>query len=87
MVQRHSEKKLSERDLSWEVNSCCSRVKKERKGKMKRTLDVEIEWIEGDESGGEVTLGYRQSNSPGGVKHTGELERFALRRIRHLVLW
>ena len=54
---------------------------------MKRTLDVEIEWIEGDESGGEVTLGYRQSNSPGGVKHTGELERFALRRIQHLVLW
>ncbi len=29
----------------------------EKKGKMKRTLEVEIEWIEGDESGGKVTLG------------------------------
>ena len=28
-----------------------------KKGKMKRTLEVEIEWIEGDESGGEVSLG------------------------------
>ena len=27
-----------------------------KKGKMKRTLEVEIEWIEGDESGGAVTL-------------------------------
>ena len=29
----------------------------DKKGKMKRTLEVEIEWIEGDESGGVVTLG------------------------------
>ena len=29
----------------------------DKKGKMKRTLEVEIEWIEGDESGGAVTLG------------------------------
>ena len=28
----------------------------DKKGKMKRTLEVEIEWIEGDESGGAVTL-------------------------------
>lgn len=27
-----------------------------KKGKVKRTLEVEIEWIEGDESGGMVTL-------------------------------
>lgn len=27
-----------------------------KKGKVKRTLEVEIEWIEGDESGGVVTL-------------------------------
>ena len=29
----------------------------DKKGKVKRTLEVEIEWIEGDESGGAVTLG------------------------------
>jgi amphi-Trp domain-containing protein len=29
----------------------------DKKGKIKRTLEVEIEWIEGDESGGAVTLG------------------------------
>jgi len=29
----------------------------DKKGKVKRTLEVEIEWIEGDESGGVVTLG------------------------------
>ena len=29
----------------------------DKKGKPKRTLEVEIEWIEGDESGGEVSLG------------------------------
>jgi len=29
----------------------------DKKGKMKRTLEVEIEWIVGDESGGQVTLG------------------------------
>ena len=29
----------------------------DKKGKIKRTLEVEIEWIEGDESGGVVTLG------------------------------
>ena len=29
----------------------------DKKGKAKRTLEVEIEWIEGDESGGVVTLG------------------------------
>jgi amphi-Trp domain-containing protein len=28
----------------------------DKKGKIKRTLEVEIEWIEGDESGGVVTL-------------------------------
>jgi hypothetical protein len=28
----------------------------DKKGKMKRTFEVEIEWIEGDESGGAVTL-------------------------------
>ena len=28
----------------------------DKKGKVKRTLEVEIEWIEGDESGGVVTL-------------------------------
>jgi len=28
-----------------------------KKGKMKRTFEIEIEWIEGDESGGAVTLG------------------------------
>jgi len=28
----------------------------DKKGKIKRTLEVEIEWIEGDESGGAVTL-------------------------------
>jgi hypothetical protein len=27
----------------------------DKKGKMKRTLEVEIEWIEGDESGGALT--------------------------------
>jgi amphi-Trp domain-containing protein len=29
----------------------------DKKGKMKRTLEVEIEWIDGDESGGVVSLG------------------------------
>ena len=29
----------------------------DKKGKVKRTLEVEIEWIDGDESGGVVTLG------------------------------
>ncbi len=29
----------------------------DKKGKIKRTIEVEIEWIEGDESGGVVTLG------------------------------
>ncbi len=29
----------------------------DKKGKLKRTFEVEIEWIEGDESGGAVTLG------------------------------
>ena len=29
----------------------------DKKGKMKRTFEIEIEWIEGDESGGAVTLG------------------------------
>jgi len=29
----------------------------EKKGKVKRTLEVEIEWIDGDDSGGVVTLG------------------------------
>ena len=29
----------------------------DKKGKVKRTLEVEIEWLEGDESGGAVTLG------------------------------
>ena len=29
----------------------------DKKGRMKRTLEVEIEWKEGDESGGEVSLG------------------------------
>ncbi len=29
----------------------------DKKGKIKRTLEVEIEWIDGDESGGAVTLG------------------------------
>ena len=28
----------------------------DKKGKVKRTFEVEIEWIEGDESGGAVTL-------------------------------
>jgi amphi-Trp domain-containing protein len=28
----------------------------DKKGKIKRTLEVEIEWLEGDESGGAVTL-------------------------------
>ncbi len=28
----------------------------DKKGKVKRTFEVEIEWIEGDESGGPVTL-------------------------------
>ena len=28
----------------------------DKKGKMKRTLEVEIEWVEGDESGGVVSL-------------------------------
>ena len=28
----------------------------DKKGKVKRTLEVEIEWLEGDESGGAVTL-------------------------------
>ena len=28
----------------------------DKKGKIKRMLEVEIEWIEGDESGGVVTL-------------------------------
>ena len=28
-----------------------------KKGKVKQTLEVEIEWLEGDESGGAVTLG------------------------------
>ena len=29
----------------------------DKKGKLKRTFEVEIEWIEGDESGGVVTVG------------------------------
>jgi len=29
----------------------------DKKGKTKHTLEVEIEWIEGDESGGVVTIG------------------------------
>ena len=29
----------------------------DKKGKTKLTLEVEIEWIKGDESGGVVTLG------------------------------
>ena len=29
----------------------------DKKGKLKRTFEIEIEWIEGDESGGIVTLG------------------------------
>jgi len=29
----------------------------DKKGKLKRTLEVEIEWIDGDDSGGTVTLG------------------------------
>jgi len=29
----------------------------DKKGKTKHTLEVEIEWIEGDESGGGVSLG------------------------------
>ena len=29
----------------------------DKKGKIKRTLEVEVEWIEGDDSGGVVTLG------------------------------
>jgi amphi-Trp domain-containing protein len=29
----------------------------DKSGKLKRTLEVEIEWIEGDEVGGVVTLG------------------------------
>ena len=29
----------------------------DKKGKTKHTLEVELEWIEGDESGGVVTLG------------------------------
>jgi len=29
----------------------------DKKGKIKQTLEVEIEWLEGDESGGAVTLG------------------------------
>jgi hypothetical protein len=29
----------------------------DKKGKIKCTLEVEIEWIEGDDSGGAVTLG------------------------------
>ena len=29
----------------------------DKKGKVKRTLEVEIEWIEGDDSGGVVSLG------------------------------
>ena len=29
----------------------------DKKGKAKRTIEVEIEWIEGDDSGGVVTLG------------------------------
>ena len=29
----------------------------DKKGKMKRTLEVEIEWIDGDDSGGAVSLG------------------------------
>ncbi|HET6443094.1 MAG TPA: amphi-Trp domain-containing protein [candidate division Zixibacteria bacterium] len=29
----------------------------DKKGKMKRTIEVEIEWIDGDDSGGVVTLG------------------------------
>jgi hypothetical protein len=31
--------------------------RKNKKGKMKRTLEVEIEWIDGDESDGVVSLG------------------------------
>jgi hypothetical protein len=34
------------------------KVEEENKhGKMKRSLEVEIEWIEGDETAGAVTLG------------------------------
>ena len=29
----------------------------DKKGKTKRTLEIEIEWIDGDDSGGAVTLG------------------------------
>jgi amphi-Trp domain-containing protein len=29
----------------------------DKKGRMKRSLEVEIEWMEGDESGGPVSLG------------------------------
>lgn len=29
----------------------------DKKGKIKRTIEVEIEWIDGDDSGGVVTLG------------------------------
>jgi len=29
----------------------------DKKGKMKRTIEVEIEWIEGNDSGGVVSLG------------------------------
>jgi amphi-Trp domain-containing protein len=29
----------------------------DKKGNVKRTLEVEIEWLDGDESGGVVTLG------------------------------
>ena len=29
----------------------------DKKGKVKRSLEVEIEWLEGDQSGGVVTLG------------------------------
>ena len=29
----------------------------DKKGKVKRTLEVEIEWLEGNESGGAVTMG------------------------------
>lgn len=37
---------------------------KDKKGKMKRTLEVEIEWIGGDMLCGEAVLGQRQVFSP-----------------------
>ncbi len=42
---------------------------------MKRTLEVEIEWIEGDESGGEVALRQRQAFPPGDDMPSGGLAK------------